>query len=460
MGIEVKVPTLPESVTDATIAAWHKQQGDQVTQGENIVDLETDKIVLEVVAVADGILTTILKEVGSHVKAQEVLAVIEPGAIANTATTTAATTRETAVQEPPTAHSARTVKSERKKQSQRDLVAQPAQPTPKPAQQPTPRQSTDTPRTATHSSASPAIAQPAPATDEMLLSPAKRRAAAAGNAQPASSSLSASSQLTADQAALSSAQEALPLQEAAAAASLTMTTETQLRSEQRVPMSRIRVQIAKHLLAVTQHTAMLTTFNEINMTACLAIRTRYREPFEKKHHVRLGFMSFFIVACVEALKSFPVINASIDGEDIVYHHYFDIGVAVSTTRGLVVPVLRNVEQMSMADIEQAIVDYAEKAKEGKLTLQEMQGGTFTITNGGVFGSLLSTPIINLPQCAILGMHRIQERPIVENGQIVVRPMMYVALSYDHRLVDGKDSVTFLATVKSLLEDPTRLLLNL
>jgi 2-oxoglutarate dehydrogenase E2 component (dihydrolipoamide succinyltransferase) len=233
-----------------------------------------------------------------------------------------------------------------------------------------------------------------------------------------------------------------------------------VREEKRVPMTRIRTRIAERLLEVTQNTAMLTTFNEINLQQVMGLRTRYKDKFEKVHKSRLGFMSFFVKAAVEALKRNPTVNASIDGNDIVYHGYFDIGVAVSTERGLVVPVLRNADQMSMAEIENTIAEYANKARAGKLTLEEMQGGTFTITNGGVFGSLLSTPILNSPQSAILGMHKIDQRPVAENGQVVIRPMMYVAMSYDHRIIDGKDSVTFLVTIKELLEDPARLLLEI
>jgi 2-oxoglutarate dehydrogenase E2 component (dihydrolipoamide succinyltransferase) len=231
------------------------------------------------------------------------------------------------------------------------------------------------------------------------------------------------------------------------------------RAEKRVPMTRMRARIAERLLEVKQSTAMLTTFNEINLTQVIELRNRYKDKFEKTHNARLGFMSFFVKAAVEALKRFPAVNASIDGGDVVYHGYFDIGVAVSTDRGLVVPVLRNADQMSMAEIEAKIAEFAVKARNGKLTMEEMQGGTFTITNGGVFGSLLSTPILNSPQSGILGMHKIDQRPVVENGQIVIRPMMYVALSYDHRIIDGKDSVTFLVAIKELLEDPARLLLE-
>jgi 2-oxoglutarate dehydrogenase E2 component (dihydrolipoamide succinyltransferase) len=238
-----------------------------------------------------------------------------------------------------------------------------------------------------------------------------------------------------------------------------MTTTGGSRPEKRVPMTRIRARIAERLLEVKQNTAMLTTFNEINLQEVMDLRARYKDKFEKVHHSRLGFMSFFVKAAVEALKRFPAVNASIDGNDIVYHGYFDIGVAVSTDRGLVVPVLRDADQMSMAEIEAKIAEYAVKARNAKLTMEEMQGGTFTITNGGVFGSLLSTPILNSPQSAILGMHKIDQRPVAENGQVVIRPMMYVAMSYDHRIIDGKDSVSFLVAIKELLEDPARLLLE-
>lgn len=390
---EVKVPLLPESVSDATVSVWHKKAGDAVKRDENIVDLETDKVMLEVPAPADGVLKEIIKQTGSTVQAQEIIAVIDTAAAAAS---------------PSAAKAEKTTAS-----------------------------------------------APAPATAEAKQSagPSARRAAAQLNVDVAQvegtgkggrvtreNVVSAASGQTGTTAATAE----LPLGD---------------RTEKRVPMTRLRAKIAERLLEVSQNTAMLTTFNEINMAPVMEIRKRYREQFEKKYNVRLGFMSFFVRACVEALKRSPIVNASIDGNDIVYHGYYDVGVAVSTERGLVVPVIRDADKLSMAQIESSIAGSAEKARTGKLALEDMQGGTFTITNGGVFGSLMATPLLNSPQCAILGMHKIQERPVVENGQIVIRPMMYVALSYDHRLIDGKESVTFLVSVKELLEDPTRLLLE-
>ncbi|HEX4045027.1 MAG TPA: 2-oxoglutarate dehydrogenase complex dihydrolipoyllysine-residue succinyltransferase [Gammaproteobacteria bacterium] len=404
MTIEVKVPMLPESISDATVSTWHKKVGDPVSRDENLVDLETDKVMLEVPSPVDGVLKEIVTQTGGTVQAQAVIARIEEGAAA-TAQPKAAEKEQTAKK--PSAPSA-------------------------PATEPAP---------------APA-AKAAPATvvthvaELSALSPSARRAAAGQEME----------------AAKRASQPAAATTNNRSQTSENFVSDSE-RPEKRVPMTRMRARIAERLLEVTQTTAMLTTFNEINMAPVMEIRSRYREKFEKKYNVRLGFMSFFVVACVEALKRSPIVNASLDDNDIVYHGYYDIGVAVSTERGLVVPVLRDADQMSMAAIESKIVESAEKAKTGKLTLEEMQGGTFTITNGGVFGSLMSTPLLNTPQCAILGMHKIQERPVVENGQIVIRPMMYVALSYDHRLIDGKESVTFLVSVKELLEDPARLMLE-
>lgn len=396
MAIEVKVPLLPESISDATVSTWHKKAGDSVTRDENIVDLETDKVMLEVPAPADGIIKEIIKPSGSTVQASEVIAIIE-------------------------AVSAKDQPAEKAKAAPAAVAQSATAPAPAPA---------------------PTSSAPA--------SPSVRRVAAEKDVDLAQVvGTGKSGRVTKENVMsvvnnTSVAVNSQPLGE---------------RAEQRVPMTRIRTRIAERLLDVTQNTAMLTTFNEINMAPVMELRQRYRDKFEKKHNVRLGFMSFFVKAVAEALRRYPVVNASIDGNDIVYHGYFDIGVAVSTDRGLVVPVLRDADAMSMAQVEGKIAEFAEKARNGKLTLEEMQGGTFTITNGGVFGSLMATPIINAPQCAILGMHKIQERPVVENGQIVIRPMMYIALSYDHRLIDGKESVTFLVTVKELLEDPARLLLE-
>jgi len=396
MSLEVKVPLLPESISDATVATWHKKPGDKVTRDENIVDLETDKVMLEVPAPADGILKEIIKDSGATVKAQEVIAIIEEGAAEKTET-----------------------KSETKSDAKKTETKQ---------------EKTET-----------------KSTGNKPLSPAARRAAAEHEVDVSDvKGTGKDGRVTKENILSNTAKKTSDSSQPALGE----------RTEKRVPMTRIRHRIAERLLEVTQNTAMLTTFNEVNMAPVMDIRARYKEKFEKKYNVRLGFMSFFVRACVEALKRAPVVNASIDGNDIVYHGYFDIGVAVSTDRGLVVPVIRDADRLSMAEIELKITEAAEKARTGKLSLEEMQGGTFTITNGGVFGSLMATPIINAPQCAILGMHKIQERAVVEKGQVVVRPMMYLALSYDHRLIDGKESVTFLVAIKELLEDPTRLLLEI
>lgn len=395
MSIEVKVPALPESVADATIAAWHKKVGDRVSRDENLVDLETDKVVLEVPAPADGIIREILYKTGDTVHSHELLAKIEAaGAVAEK---TPATPEKPAAEE------------------HNDAVS----------------------------------------------GPAVRRLISEHGLQPGQiQGTGKDGRITREDvlAYIASHREksAVP----AAAQKAVETKAPGHREERRVPMTRLRAKIAERLLEAQHNAAMLTTFNEVNLQAVMDLRTRYKDNFEKKHGVKLGFMSFFTKAVVEALKRFPAVNASIDGQDIVYHGYYDIGIAVSTDRGLVVPVLRDVESMSMAEIELGINSAASKARDGKLPLEAMQGGTFTITNGGVFGSLLATPIINPPQTAILGMHKIQERPIAEKGQVVIRPMMYLALSYDHRLIDGKESVQFLVTVKELLEDPSRLLLNI
>ncbi|EKD70518.1 MAG: hypothetical protein ACD_46C00513G0003 [uncultured bacterium] len=397
MAIEVKVPLLPESVSDATVSTWHKKEGDRVSRNENIVDLETDKVMLEVPAPADGVLKSITKPTGSTVRAQEVIAVIE------------AVSAET----------------------------QPA------AEKSTTKIASTTTATAT------VAAKQTP-----TMSPSVRRVVAEHDVDVSNVVGTGKGGRITKENVMNTLSDQQQMTEESTSVAMSS------RTEKRVPMTRIRARIAERLLEVKQNTAMLTTFNEINMAPVMDIRNRYRDKFEKKYNVRLGFMSFFVRACVEALKRSPIVNASIDGNDIVYHGYFDIGVAVSTDRGLIVPVLRDVDKMSMAEIEAKIAESAEKARAGKLSMEEMSGGTFTITNGGVFGSLLATPLLNSPQCAILGMHKIQERPVVENGQIVIRPMMYVALSYDHRLIDGRESVTFLVAVKELLEDPTRLILEI
>lgn len=402
MTTEVKVPMLPESVADATIVTWHKQPGDAVQRDENLVDLETDKVVLEVPAPESGILKEIKQADGATVVANDILAIIEAGDVA---------------------------------------AAKPAE---------------------SKASAPAASAQPESAESHPELTPAVRRLVAEHNVDPAKINGSGKGGRITKQDVESFLKDgaSAPAPSATPAAAPVVALAAGERPEQRVPMSRLRAKVAERLLQAQHNAAMLTTFNEINLQAVKDIRAQYKDQFEKVHGVKLGFMSFFTKAVVEALKRFPAVNASVDGQDIIYHGYYDVGIAVSTERGLVVPVLRDADSMSLADIEKTINDYAGRARQGKLSMDEMQGGTFTITNGGVFGSLLSTPIINPPQTGILGMHKIEERPVVENGQVVVRPMMYVALSYDHRLIDGKDSVQFLVTIKNLLEDPARLILDI
>lgn len=391
MSIEVKVPALPESVADATVAAWHKKVGDTVRRDENLLDLETDKVVLEVPAPADGTLTETHFQVGDVVNAGQLLATIKAGSVE--------TVKETS-------------------QQKNETIQQASIPA----------------------------------------GPSARRALSENNIQPGLIPGSGKDGRITKEDVVSFIEIN---REKSSAKQITtpMQTLSGHREERRVPMTRLRAKIAERLVEAQHNAAILTTFNEVNLQAVMDLRAQYKDSFEKKHGVKLGFMSFFTKAVVEALKRFPAVNASIDGQDIVYHGYYDIGIAVSTERGLVVPVVRDVDNLNMADIEKSINHSATLAREGKLPLEAMQGGTFTITNGGVFGSLMATPIINPPQTAILGMHKIQERPIAENGQVVIRPMMYLALSYDHRLIDGKESVQFLVTVKELLEDPARLLLQ-
>jgi 2-oxoglutarate dehydrogenase E2 component (dihydrolipoamide succinyltransferase) len=400
MTVEIKVPVLPESVADATIAAWHKKVGDSVKEGDNLVDLETDKVVLEVPAPADGVLESIKQKEGAVVTANQVLAIIKEGAVAAKAS-------EKTVNQPAVSSEAKQTNDE---QSADDLT------------------------------------------------PAVRRLVAENNIDISKVRGTGKNGRILKQdieAYLSNGDKAVTTTSAPAAKAM----PTGDRVEERVPMSRLRAKIAERLVQVQRDTAMLTTFNEVNMQPVMELRNQYKESFEKRHGVKLGFMSFFTKAVVEALRRFPNVNASIDGSDLIYHAYQDVGIAVSTERGLVVPILRNAELMSFAGIEGKIRELSTKARDGKLTMDEMTGGTFTITNGGVFGSLMSTPIINAPQSAILGMHAIKERPMAVNGEVKILPMMYLALSYDHRIIDGKDSVQFLVTVKELLEDPARLLLE-
>jgi 2-oxoglutarate dehydrogenase E2 component (dihydrolipoamide succinyltransferase) len=406
MAIEIKAPTFPESVADGTVATWHKQPGDAVKRDELIVDIETDKVVMEVLAEADGVLTEIVKNEGDTVLSGELLGKLEAGAAAAAA------------------------------------PAQAAAPAP---------------------AAAPAAAVNAGG-EEPILAPAARKLAEENGIDPNSvAGTGKDGRVTKeDVVAAIEAKKSAPAaaKPAAPAAAAPIFAEGD-RVEKRVPMTRLRAKVASRLVEAQTSMAMLTTFNEVNMKPIMELRSKYKDLFEKTHNgVRLGFMSFFVKAAVEALKRQPGVNASIDGNDIVYHGYQDIGVAVSSDRGRVVAVLRHAENMSLAEIEGGINEYGKKAKAGKLTIEEMTGGTFTISNGGVFGSLLSTPIVNPPQTAILGMHKIQERPMAVNGQVVILPMMYLALSYDHRLIDGKEAVTFLVTMKDLLEDPARLLLDI
>ena len=407
MTVEVRVPQLPESVTDATLVAWHKKPGDAVHREENLADLETDKVVLEVPSPTDGVVKELKFDTGATVTGGELLLVIQEG--------------EAPALKPTL-----------------DEGGEPAE-----------------------------KAQPSGAAQEAesgegsaKLSPAAKRLVEENRLDPSRIAGSGrDGRITKGDVVQHLAKpEARP--PAAPAAPAAPASGSGARTEQRVPMTRLRARIAQRLVEAQSTQALLTTFNEVDMHALNEMRGRYKDAFEKKHGVRLGFMSFFVKACVEALRRFPVVNASVEGDDIVYHEYFDVGVAVSTDRGLIVPILRDADVMSFADIEKAVAGYAQRAREGSIKLEELTGGTFSLTNGGVFGSLMSTPIVNAPQSAILGMHKIQQRPMVVDGQVVVRPMMYLALTYDHRIIDGREAVQFLVSVKDAIEDPARLLLQI
>ncbi|MDD2944610.1 MULTISPECIES: 2-oxoglutarate dehydrogenase complex dihydrolipoyllysine-residue succinyltransferase [unclassified Acinetobacter] len=405
MATEIKAPVFPESVADGTIATWHKQPGEAVSRDEVICDIETDKVVLEVVAPADGTIASIIKNEGDTVLSAEVIAQFEEGAVSGAAQTQAVQSEEKVEQ------------AAAQTQAGNAPVVERAQP----------------------------VADQAPAVRKALTETGIAASDVAGTGR--------GGRITKEDVANHQAKPAAP-----AAAPLSVAVGE--RIEKRVPMTRLRKRVAERLLAATQSTAMLTTFNEVNMKPIMEMRAQYKDAFEKRHGARLGFMSFFVKAATEALKRYPAVNASIDGDDIVYHGYYDIGVAVSSDRGLVVPVLRDTDRMNYAEVENGIRAYAVKARDGKLGIEDMTGGTFTITNGGTFGSLLSTPILNTPQTAILGMHKIQDRPMAVNGQVEILPMMYLALSYDHRLIDGKEAVGFLVAIKELLEEPARLILDL
>jgi 2-oxoglutarate dehydrogenase E2 component (dihydrolipoamide succinyltransferase) len=403
MTLEVRVPQLPESVADATLVTWHKKVGDAVARDENLADLETDKVVLEVPAPAAGVVKSLDKAAGSTVTSGELLAVIEERAGA-----------------------AAPAKAPAKADLKKPAEAKKAEPSQPPA-------------------------APSPKKDE-----------APGKLSPAARRLVEENRLTAAEIAGSGRDGRISKSDVAhhlESAPSPPARGSAERVDRRVPMSRLRARIAQRLVEAQSTAALLTTFNEIDMQALMGLRARYKEAFEKRHGVRLGFMSFFAKACIEALRRFPVVNASVEGGDIVYHDYYDIGMAVSTDRGLIVPVLRDADRMDFAAIEKTVGGFAERARAGTITIEELTGGTFSITNGGVFGSLMSTPILNAPQSAILGMHKIQDRPVAVDGQVVIRPMMYVALTYDHRIIDGREAVQFLVAVKEVLEDPARLLLQ-
>ena len=416
MLIDVKVPQLSESVAEATLVSWHKREGEAISRDENLIDIETDKVVLELPAPDSGVIVKLLKADGATVVAGEVIAQIDTEAKASAAAPAPAV-----------------------------KPAAPTAPAPAPA---------------------PAPAQAAPAM------PAARKIMEEKGIDPASVTGSGRGGRILKEDVLGTAAPAKPVAAPVAApavaarAALVQPNVVNVdaiiadRPEQRVPMSRLRARIAERLLQSQAQNAILTTFNEVNMAPVMELRNKYKDKFEKEHGVKLGFMSFFVKAAVAALKKYPLINASIDGNDIVYHGYFDIGIAVGTPRGLVVPILRDADQMSLAQIEKKIAEFGAKAKDGKLSLAELTGGTFSISNGGVFGSMLSTPIINPPQSAILGIHATKDRPVVENGQIVIRPMNYLAISYDHRIIDGREAVLGLVAMKDVLEDPARLLLDL
>ena len=429
MAVEVKVPALPESVADAVIADWHKQAGDVVTQDETLVDLETDKVILEVPAVISGVITEIRFNVGDTVTADQVLAVIDEAAVPDTAVQPAA-----AQVEAPEARRAQAGEQQ----------AAPAR-----AAEPEEESAAD-----------------------VAVSPSARKLMAEKGIDPAEIAGSGTGGriLKEDVLAFIAGKAQAPAAERPAAepgkrapvAEKPTQVEAQSREgriERRVPMTRLRARIAERLLEAQHNAAILTTFNEVNMKPVMDLRRKYKDSFEQEYGVKLGFMSFFVKASVEALKKFPAVNASIDGNDIVYHGYYDIGIAVSGPSGLVVPVLRNAEELTLAQIEQAIIAYAGKANDSALTIDDITGGTFTISNGGVFGSMLSTPILNPPQSGILGMHTIKDRPMVVNGEIGILPMMYLALSYDHRIIDGREAVQFLVTIKNMLEEPSRMLLG-
>jgi 2-oxoglutarate dehydrogenase E2 component (dihydrolipoamide succinyltransferase) len=456
MSTEIRVPQLPESVADATLVAWHKQPGDAIRRDENLADLETDKVVLEVPAPANGVVREIRVKSGTVVTSGQVLAVIDEG--------------DTAATMPVKLSPAAMAAAAQAAASQAAASQASAAPAGRAAAS-----------SATAAKAAPA-AEAEAGRDGGKLSPSVRRLVEENRLDPASIPASgrdgrltksdvvgfldkkpaaAATEPAAAPAPAAPAPAASPARAPAARAPAPAPAQPPAgRAEQRVPMTRLRARIAQRLIEAQSTQALLTSFNEVDLTAVQELRARYKERFEKQHGVKLGFMSFFVKACIEALKKFPVVNASVDGNDIIYHEYYDIGVAVSTERGLLVPIVRDADLKGFAQIEKEVAEYARKARDGTIALADLTGGTFTITNGGVFGSLMSTPIVNAPQSAILGMHKVQDRPMVVDGQIAVRPMMYLAVTYDHRIIDGREAVQFLVAVKEALEDPGRMLLGI
>jgi 2-oxoglutarate dehydrogenase E2 component (dihydrolipoamide succinyltransferase) len=443
MTIEVRVPQLPESVADATLVSWHKKPGDSVVRDENLVDLETDKVVLEVPAPAAGVIKEIKLADGTTVTSGQLLAVIDETATA-AAVPGASAPAILAASSGATAAAADTVAKDAsaKDASAKESATPEAGGKLSPAAKRVAEENKVDPKTVAGSGRDGRVSK----SDIVNYLSTKETAAASSASAPGAAAAAA--------APPSAAAKTAPAQFVPAPSARGS------RGEQHVPMTRLRARIAERMVQAQATQALLTSFNEVDLQAVNELRARYKDQFEKQYGVKLGFMSFFAKACVEALKKFPSVNASVDGNDIVYHEFFDIGVAVSTDRGLIVPVLRDVDQLSFADIEKSIANFASRARAGSITIEELTGGTFTITNGGVFGSLMSTPIVNSPQSAILGMHKIQDRPVVVDGQIVVRPMMYIALTYDHRIIDGREAVQFLVTVKQCLEDPARMVLHI
>ena len=490
MTIEIRVPQLPESVSDATLVNWHRAAGDPVRRDEKLVELETDKVVLEVPSPSDGILQEVRVANGATVRAGEVLALLEPGAVSGAAAEHEEVASVSDSAAPPLAAEEAIPDAE---EAVPNVATEPeTEPETKPETKPAPA----TGDGATLERAGPAVrrlmrehrvdssairgtGRGGRITKSDVLDYIERDSGTAarpkddttvevrGGQETQEAPSTAGATRAGGASSITSRPPATPTPGAPPArgtphepsAPSTPPAPTGLREEQRVPMTRLRARIAERLVEAQHTSAMLTTFNEVDMSAVMDARSRYGELFQRKHGVKLGFMSFFIKACIEALRRYPVLNASVDGSDIIYHEYFDIGVAVSTDRGLVVPILRNAERMSYADIEKSIVDFGARARSGGLGMQDLTGGTFTLTNGGIFGSMMSTPIINPPQSGILGMHSIQQRPVVVDGEIEVRPMMYLALTYDHRIVDGREAVQFLVAIKDVLEDPARLLLQ-